>query len=83
MAKAAFNKHKNLSNSKLDSNSRKQLQQCDSWSIALYGVEIWTLRRVDQKYLESSKMWFWRRMGIILTDRLRNEEVLHKVKGRN
>jgi hypothetical protein len=30
--------------------------------IALYGAETWTLRAVDQKHLESFKMWCWRRM---------------------
>jgi hypothetical protein len=30
----------------------------------LYGAESWTLRKVDQKYLESFEMWCWRRMEI-------------------
>jgi hypothetical protein len=34
---------------------------------------------VDQKYLERSEMWCWGRMEIILTDRVRNEEVLQRV----
>jgi hypothetical protein len=39
------------------------------------------LRKVDQKYLESFEMWCWRRMEkISWTDRVRNEEVLHRVK---
>jgi hypothetical protein len=51
------------------------------WSLALYGAETWTLRKVDQKYLESFEMWCWRRMEkISWTDRVRNEEVLHRVK---
>jgi hypothetical protein len=42
---------------------------------------MWTLRKVDQKYLGSFEMWCWRRMGkISLTDRVRNEEILHRVK---
>jgi hypothetical protein len=46
----------------------------------LYGAETWTLRKVDQKYLESFEMWCWRRMEkISWTDRVRNE-VLHTVK---
>jgi hypothetical protein len=46
----------------------------------LYGAETWTLRKVE-KYLESFKMWYWRRMeNISRTDRVRNEEVLHRVK---
>jgi hypothetical protein len=48
----------------------------------LYGAEIWTLREVDQKYLESFEMWCCRRLEkISWTDRVRNEEALHRVKG--
>ena len=51
------------------------------WSVAVYGAETWTLRAVDQKHLESSKMWCWRRMEKIgWTDHVRNEEVLFRVK---
>jgi hypothetical protein len=47
----------------------------------LYGAETWTLRKVDQKYLESFEMWWWRRMEkISWTDHVRNEEVLRRVK---
>jgi hypothetical protein len=46
----------------------------------LYGAETWTLRKVDQKYLESFRMWCWRRMEISWTDPVRNEEVLQRVK---
>jgi hypothetical protein len=77
MAKAAFNKKKNLFTSKLDLNLRKKLVKCYIWSISLYGAETWTLRKVDQMYLESFELWCWRRMEISWTDRVRNEEVLH------
>jgi hypothetical protein len=51
------------------------------WSIALYSAETWRLRAVDQKQLESFKMWCWRRMEkISWTDHVRNEEVLLGVK---
>jgi hypothetical protein len=47
----------------------------------LYGAETWTIRKVDQKYLEGFVMWFWRRMEkLSWTDSLRNAEVLHRVK---
>jgi hypothetical protein len=37
--------------------------------------------KVDQKFLESCEMWYWRRMnGICWTDHVRNEEVLQRVK---
>jgi replicative superfamily II helicase len=47
----------------------------------LYGAETWTIWEVDQKYLKSFEVWCWRRMEkISWTDRVRNEEVLHRVK---
>jgi len=55
-AKAAFNKKRALCTSTLDLELRKKLLKCDIWSIALYGAEIWTLRAVDQKHLESFEM---------------------------
>jgi hypothetical protein len=48
----------------------------------LYGAETWTLRKADQKYLESFEIWCWRRMEKEgqLDRSMRNEEVLHRVK---
>ena len=81
MAKAAFNKKKALFTSTLDLELRKKLVKCYIWSISLYGAETWTLRVVDQKYLESFEMWCWRRMEkISWTEHVRNEEVLLRVK---
>jgi hypothetical protein len=81
MATVAFNKRKTLFTTKLDLNLRKKLVKCYIWSTALYGAEMWILRKVDQKYLESFEMWCWRRMKkISRTDRVRNEDVLHRVK---
>ena len=75
IAKAAFNK-KNVFHSKFDFSLRKKLVKCYIWSIALYCAKTWTLRKVDQKYLESFEMWCWRRLWeIIWTNRVRNEEV--------
>jgi hypothetical protein len=75
VAKAAFNKKKNLFTSKLDINLRKKLVMCFIWSIALYGAEKWTLWKIDEKYLESFEMWCWRRVvKISWTDRVRNEK---------
>ena len=31
--------------------------------MALYGAETWMLQAVDQKHLESIKMWCWPRRG--------------------
>jgi hypothetical protein len=45
----------------------------------LYGAETWTLRKVDQIYLKSFKMWCWRRLEKnFWTYRVRNE-VFHIV----
>jgi len=47
----------------------------------LYGAGNWSLRIVDRKYLESFEMWCWRRTEKInWTDRVRNKEVLQRVK---
>jgi hypothetical protein len=66
MAKAAFNKKRALFTSTLDLEFRKKLVKCYIWSIALYGAETWTLRAVDEKHLESSEIWCWRRMEKII-----------------
>jgi hypothetical protein len=81
MATAAFNKKRALFISTLDLKFRKKLVKCYIWSIALYGADIWTLRSVDQKHLESFEMRCWRRMEkISWTEHVRNEEVLLRVK---
>jgi hypothetical protein len=70
MAKAAFDNVKTL-------NLRKKLVECYVWSIDFYGAEMWTLQKVDQKYLQNFEMWCWRRIEkTSLTNRMRNEEVL-------
>jgi hypothetical protein len=46
-----------------------------------YGAEIWTLRTVDQKHLESFKIWCWKRTEKnSCTDHVRNEELLLRVR---
>jgi predicted restriction endonuclease len=61
VAKAAFDKTRALFTSTLDLELRKKLVKCYNWSIALCGVETWTLRAVDQKHMGSFEMWCWRR----------------------
>jgi hypothetical protein len=82
MAKKAFNKKKKKTfYREFDFNLRKKLTKSYTWNIALYGAETWTLRKVDQEHVERFEMWCWRRMEKInWTDRVRNEEVLHRVK---
>jgi hypothetical protein len=57
MAKAAFNMKRPVFTVTLDLELRKKLVKCYVWSTDLYGAETWTLRAVDQKHLESIKMW--------------------------
>ena len=80
MAKAAFDKKRALFTSTLDLKLRKKLLKCYIWSIVLYGAGNWTLRAVNQKYLESFEVWCWRRMEISWTHHVKNEEVLLRVK---
>jgi hypothetical protein len=48
---------KTLFTNKFDSNLRKKLVKCYIRNIALYGTETWTVRKVDNKYLESFEIW--------------------------
>jgi hypothetical protein len=50
-AKTETKKTKTLFTVKLDLNFRKELVRCCIWNIAFYGVETWTLRKVNQKYI--------------------------------
>jgi hypothetical protein len=81
MAKAAFNKKRNLFSRTFNLELRKKLVKCYVWSIALYGAETWTLRAVDQRHLDNFEIWCWRRIEMISwTDHVRNEDVLLGVK---
>ena len=73
-----------FSTSKLHLNLRKKQAKCYIWSIALFDAEIWTLREVDQKHLEYSEVWCWRRMEkISWTDHVRNVVLLRVNEQRN
>jgi hypothetical protein len=43
-------------------NFRNKLIKGYIWGAALCGSVTWTLRKVDQKCLESSEIWCWRKM---------------------
>ena len=76
MAKAAFNKKKAIFTNKLHLNLTRKPVKCYTWSTVLYGAENWTLRKADQKYLESFKTWYWRRIKkISCADRVKKEEI--------
>jgi hypothetical protein len=64
----------------LDLHFRRKLAKFYVWSVALCGVETWTLRKADQKDLKSFEMWCWRRLErISWPDRVK-DEVLPTVK---
>ena len=55
---------------------RKKLVNCHICSVTLHGAETWTLRKVDQKYMEIVEVSSWRRMEKINSiDRVKNEGV--------
>ncbi|KAI5746408.1 hypothetical protein M8J77_003278 [Diaphorina citri] len=81
MGKIAFEKVKDLlTTRRIPLKLRKRFAKCYVWSVVLYGAETWTMRKKEEKYLESFEMWVWRRLeGIKWSDRVRNEEVLRRV----
>lgn len=67
--------------SKLNLNLSNKLVKCYIRSIALYGADTWRLRQVDQRYLGSCEMLWWRRREkTSWKDRVENKEVWHRVK---
>jgi hypothetical protein len=46
----------------------------------LFGTETWTFRTEDQEHLESFEVWCWPKIEICWTDRIVDEEILHRVK---
>jgi predicted HD phosphohydrolase len=55
MEKSSIQPEEDSFHQEIGLNLRKKLVKCYIWSIALYGAETWTLRKVEQKYLESLK----------------------------
>jgi hypothetical protein len=59
----------------LDLNLRKKLLKWCIWCRALYGIETDTLRKINQKYLESYEMWCWWGIETIsCTDRVKKSK---------
>jgi hypothetical protein len=65
---------------KLDLNLRKKLIKCYIWSTALYGADTWALQKVDRYTCKILKCGAGEDGEINWTDRVSNEEVLHRVK---
>jgi hypothetical protein len=56
MATLIFRKKKIIFTSKVEVNWMKKLEKFYSWSIDFHGAETWTLRKIEQKQLESYEM---------------------------
>jgi hypothetical protein len=69
---------------KLDLNVKEETSKLLTLELRLHGAETWTLRKIDQKYMESYEICCWRRIEKISWADLVRNEVLHRVKeGRN
>lgn len=63
-----------------DLNLRLRFVKCYIWSVLLYGMEGWTLRKTAINRLEAFEMWLYRRvLKVPWTARLTNEEILRRV----
>jgi hypothetical protein len=58
----------------------KLIKSC-IWSVAVYGSEIWILGKNEERVVNASETWSWRRMlDIKRTDRITNDEVFQRAK---
>ena len=81
MLKKHLTEKKSLLTSKVNIELRKKLFRCYVWSIALYDSEIWTLKQLERKYLESFEMWCWSRMEkITWSEKVTTEQVLEHIE---
>ena len=80
MAKETCNRKISIFCGCLEKELRKRLVKCFVLSVALYGAETWTLRRNEQKRLETYEMWIWTRMHRVKwTNKIKNAVVLERV----
>ena len=77
IAKETFNRKISLLTSKLNFELKNKLVRCNVWSIALYGSETWTLRKLGRKHFEGIEMLCWRRLEKIKwPEKVTNGQVL-------
>jgi hypothetical protein len=70
-AKVIFNNKKQpLCSNNLSLEMKKTLIKSCIWSVALYGLQIWTLEKNEERVLNAFETWCWRGMlKIKWTDR--------------
>ena len=80
LAKAAFNRKKELPTKGLSRSLKKRKVKVLVGPVVLYGCESWKLRRAEIDKLEALEMWIWRQLErVCWQDRITNEEVLQMV----
>ena len=81
MTKEAFNRKISHLACKLNIEFWKKFVRCYVWSIDLCSSEMWTLKKLKRKYLESFEMGCWRRMERIKWSEKKttNKEVLGRI----
>ena len=77
MAKAAFNRRKELLNRGIKRKVKQYIIKTVVWSVIFYGSETWSLKTENSRRLETFEMWIWRRMEkVSWVKRKTNEDVL-------
>ena len=57
-----------------------QVLKCLIWPVILYGCEAWTCRKADEKKIEATEIWLYRRLPRVRwTDRRTNESILKEL----
>jgi len=75
------NKKQLLGSNNLNLEMKKELTKSCIWSVALYGSEIWTLGKNEERVINAFETRCWRRMlKINWTDRVTNDEVFQRAK---
>jgi len=75
------NKNHLLTMNSVGLNTRKNFLKIYVWSVTLYGCVTWTISATEKKKLEAFEMWCCQKMHkIIWSGRVRNEEVLGRIK---
>ena len=70
-----------LKNKQISMEAKYRIIKSYVWSVLNYACETWTITPKLEKRLESTELWFWRRMmGIIWRDHVTNEEVWRRCK---
>lgn len=81
-ARNTFIKMKRIFNCRdLNLEVKIRLVRCYVLSVLYYGMEAWTLKRIDLKRLEAFELWIYRRiLRISWIDKVTNEEVLRRMQ---